>query len=107
MSLLKDDKGYSIVELEELLKIDERTFYRYQKYLLKLNFYLLLKDGKYKMDKPKSSFDLFKLYSKSSYRNFFIKEKKFDLLDFYKLTEDSEANNVPLDYIDLFLKESL
>jgi predicted DNA-binding transcriptional regulator YafY len=40
MKLLSRDRSYSIIEIEDLLEIDERTFHRYQNAMAEIGFKL-------------------------------------------------------------------
>lgn len=106
MKLLSGDKSYSIVEIEDVLGIDERTFFRYQKAMVELKYVLSCQDGKYIQNKKISSFTLTELSKQSIGRNLhFNKDSSIDIVKVYNTLFETQATEVPNDFISEFLKD--
>jgi hypothetical protein len=105
MKLLSSDRSYNIIEIEDFLGIDERTFYRYQKAMEEMNYYLICENGKYRQNKDKSSFTLTQ-YSKHTFvTSIRFDENKIDLLKIYNLISDVQATELPSEFMEQFVKD--
>ena len=105
MKLLSSDRGYTIIEIEDSLKIDERTFYRYQKALEEMNYRLIFKDGKYKQNKENSSFTITQFSKQTFVTSIRWNENKIDLVKIYNLISDMQVTELPSDFMEEFIKD--
>jgi hypothetical protein len=105
MKLLSRDRSYSIIEIEDLLEIDERTFHRYQNAMAEIGFKLNCIDGYYIQNKESSTFTIAN-FSKRIFESSFIlkNENKINLVKVYNLLMNVEVKELPVNFESEFIQ---
>lgn len=105
MRLLSGERTYSVVEIEEILGINERTFFRYLEVMEEMNYICNRDNGRYNQNKDKSDFSIINYSQKITDVKIQFDNKKVNIKRIYNLLNDSSDMEPPIDFLEQFTKD--
>ena len=105
MRLLSGERTYSVVEIQEILGINERTFFRYLEVMEEMNYICNRDNGRYNQNKDKSGFSIINHSQRTTELNVYFKENKIDIKRIYNLLNDTLDLEPPVDFLEQFTKD--